>query len=183
MCHCLPLLQVDVLQSTLKQLQQFSLDCRQHAEDMCSTLSVVPAVTMQYDLPTKARKVEQYVTADVLSVHDLSLVWDKIHDKVWLPSLQLAFGSKAAELAVLPWRGLQEKLKPIGSGRGRLLQQLQQACSDLPQLWAGLLREHRQMQVQQATISSASALAHLMQAGAASSRAAGPPGLPNSWPG
>lgn len=176
-CHCLSFLQVDVLQSTVKQFQQFSLDCRQQAEDMCRALGSTPAANMLYELPTKAQKVEQHVTADVLLVHDLGLIWDKIHDKVWLPSLQLAFGSKATELAVLPWRGLQEKLKHIGSGRGRLLQQLQQACSDLPQLWAGLLREYRQMQVQQATISSASALAHLMEAGAASSRAAGPVGL------
>jgi hypothetical protein len=117
------------------------------------------------------------VSADVLQVHDLSLVWDKIHDKVWLPSLQLAFGAKGVELAVLPWRQLQERLKHIGSGSRRLQQQLQQACSELPQLWAGLLRDYRQMQMQQATISSASALVRLAEAGRATGRPAGPGGL------
>ena len=96
-CYCC-LLQADMLQTTHRQLQQFGMSCRQQAEDMCKTLGTQPAANGLYELPARGQKVAQHVTRDLLRVQDLGLIWDKIHDQVWLPSLQLAFGAREAEL-------------------------------------------------------------------------------------
>jgi hypothetical protein len=161
------------------------------ADMACRELGHEPAADKLLSLSLAPAVMAKLVTAELLLYKDTAWFWDRFHDKVVKPGLDMVFGPAAGStsidvVAARPWHDLATGIAavpPSSSGDPVLLVQIDYANRQLPEFWTKVSENFLARRLQDDARKQAQALAALASAATAAASAGAAASKPRfpSW--